>query len=330
MAETFTVLLSSAGRRVALLEIFRQALDQLGLLGRLLATDRSGLAAACHAADASFLVPAAHDAAFVPTMLELCERERVDLVIPTIDPELPVYAHARELFERSGTTVAISSAEVTTIGGDKVATHEWLRGHGFPTVRQSSVREVISEPDRWPWPLIVKPRFGSASIGVSVVRTLAALEAATADAEYVVQTIARGFECTVDVLADRSGRSVCAVPRRRLEVRSGEVSKAITERRPELQELARRICKELPGAYGALNIQMFVDPVGGTVSVIELNARFGGGFPLTWEAGGRFPRWIVEEILDLPSTASSTGWHEGLLMLRYDDAVFVANNPEPS
>jgi carbamoyl-phosphate synthase large subunit len=88
-------------------------------------------------------------------------------------------------------------------------------------------------------------------------------------------------------------------------------------------DLACRICDALPGAYGALNIQMFLEEETRELKVIEINPRFGGGFPLTWEAGGKFPRWMLEECLGLSPTASDASWRDGLVMLRYDDAVFA-------
>jgi carbamoyl-phosphate synthase large subunit len=93
-----------------------------------------------------------------------------------------------------------------------------------------------------------------------------------------------------------------------------------------LQDLATRVCEALPGAYGALNVQVFVDGDADepdNLAVIEINARYGGGFPLSLEAGADFPRWMLEELLGLPSTASPDDWRSGLVMLRYDAAVFV-------
>lgn len=111
--------------------------------------------------------------------------------------------------------------------------------------------------------------------------------------EMVVQTLARGREYTIDVLADRDGRCVCVVPRLRIEVRSGEVSKGVTVRSPRLQDLAGRICAALPGAFGTLIVQVFVDgppdDAATDLAVIEINARYGGGFPLALEAGADFP-----------------------------------------
>ncbi len=320
----FPVLIAAAGRRVALLRIFRETLASLGLAGPVYASDMSPLAAAFHDADRGFRVPPSRDPAFIPTLLDLCARHAVRLVIPTNDHELPALAAARERFAAVGTTVAISTPEVIDIARDKGRTHAWLTAHGFPTVRQATPAEVLANPADFPFPLIVKPRAGSASLGVRVVADAAALAVATRDGDFLVQTLARGSEHTVDVFVDRHGRCLAAVPRRRLEVRSGEVSKAVTVRAPRLQDLARRVAETLPGAYATLNIQLFYDAERDDVRIIEINPRFGGGYPLSWRAGADFPRWLIADARGEPAPATSDAFTDGLVMLRYDDAVFVS------
>jgi carbamoyl-phosphate synthase large subunit len=314
----FTVLVSSAGRRVELLRGFRDALVAAGLDGRVLAADRSWYSSAFHEADEGLLVPSCDEDAFVPAVLDLCEKHAVDLIVPTIDPELPVYAAACERFAGAGVTVAVSGPETVAIAADKVRTHAWLVEHGLPTVRQAGIDEVRG----WPFPVVVKPRFGSAGIGVAVVHDAAELGVAAQGSEVVVQEVAPGHEYTIDVLVDRAGRCVSAVPRRRLEVRAGEVSKGVTVRSPALEDVATRLAEALPGAYGPLTVQVFAAD-DGSLAVIEVNARFGGGFPLAREAGADHLRWLVEEVAGLPSTADRRAWRPGLVMLRYDAAVFV-------
>jgi carbamoyl-phosphate synthase large subunit len=319
--EPFNVLISSAGRRVGLVGLFRQTLRDLGLSGGVLAIDASRLAAASHAADRNWLVPRCDEPGFAPRVLEICRGEGVRLLVPTIDPELPVYAAWRGEFQSHGIDVAISSPETIDVCNDKVQAHAWLITHGFPTVRQGSLDEVLA--GAWPLPLIAKPRAGSASQGVRRIESRRELEALSDRTGYMVQTIAPGREFTVDVLVDRRGRCLSAVPRKRLEVRAGEVSKAVTQRHTELIDLATRLAEALPGAYGILNIQVFWDEETRRASVIEINGRVGGGFPLTWEAGGRYPQWMIEEILGRPVTATADPWLDGLLMLRFDQAVYV-------
>jgi len=325
--EPVTVLISSAGRRVELLRGFRRALGAVGAApGRVLATDCSWYSSAFHDADEAFLVPRLGDPEFVPRLLELCVKHRVDLVVPTIDTEMPVYVAHRDQFDEIGTTIALSHGDVVAIAADKQRTHDWLVTQGLPTVEQTTPAAALADPDAWTYPLIAKPRFGSAGLGVGLVHDAEELALVARRGhelgELVVQRVAPGVEHTIDVLADRAGRCVCAVPRRRIEVRAGEVSKGVTVRSAVLEDLASRVCEALPGAYGALNVQVFVDDPE-QLAVIEINARYGGGFPLSLEAGADFPRWMLEELLGLPSTASPDGWRAGLVMLRYDAAVFV-------
>jgi carbamoyl-phosphate synthase large subunit len=287
--------------------------------GRVLAADVSDLSSAFHLADAGFLVPPCTSREFVPALTDLCEREAIRLVVPTIDPELPVWAEHRESFAENGTTVAISSPEVVSISWDKVDTNEWLRCNGFPTVRQVVPEEgaIVALP----FPLVVKPRRGSAAIGVRVVSDHAELSVAIREGDVVVEELAPGDEHTVDVFVDRTGRPLCAVPRRRIEVRAGEVSKGRTVRSEHLIDLASRISATLPGAYGVITVQIFLE-ADGEMNVIELNPRFGGGFPLAWEAGARYPTWLIQDVLGRRPDVR-TDWRDGLVMLRYDEAVFV-------
>ena len=111
--------------------------------------------------------------------------------------------------------------------------------------------------------------------------------------------------------------------RHRIEVRGGEVSKGITRRVEALEALTWQICEALPGAFGALNVRIFYDESTGALNVIEINPRFGGGFPLAYQAGGDFPRWLIEEALGHSCTARADVWRDGLVMLRYDRAIYL-------
>ena len=197
--EPFNVLISSAGRRVALLRIFREALAELGLPGKVFAADASTISGALHDADGSWVVPRCTAPEFGPHVLELCRRHRIRLVVPTIDTELAAYAARRADFAAADVVVAVSTPEVIAIGSDKVRTHAWLTEHGFPTVRQAPLDDALADGGGgWPFPLIVKPRFGSASIGVRRIDNMAELRLLPQQPEYIVQAIAPGDEYTVE------------------------------------------------------------------------------------------------------------------------------------
>lgn len=317
----FNVLISSAGRRVALLNLFRNALRQVGVDGSVYAADVSSMSAAWHAADARFHVPPCTASDYIDHMLRLCRRERITLVVPTIDTELAVLAANRTRFTEQGTTVLVSAPPTVSLSNDKVLTNRWLREHSFPTVDQA----LSSEGDRcraWPLPLIAKPRGGSSSTGLIRIERATDWDRLDGRGDYVIETVAAGQEFTVDALVTRAGRVRCVVPRLRLEVRGGEVSKALTVKSPAIEQLAFDLVSALPGAYGPLNVQMFRDH-DGQLKVIEINARFGGGFPLSAKAGADFPAWIIRDLCGSLDDQEFRDWTPGIAMLRYDAEVFV-------
>ncbi len=137
----------------------------------------------------------------------------------------------------------------------------------------------------------------------------------------IVQEVALGREFTINVYVSRSGKCICAVPHLRMEVRAGEVSKGVTVKDRRLMDLAQAVAEALPGAYGLLNVQCFMDD-SGVIRIIEINARFGGGYPLAHHAGGRFTDWLLDE-REGKGLSYSDYWTDDLAMLRYDEAVFI-------
>ena len=320
--KSHNILISSGGRRVALANCFRGALKDRAVGGFLATIDSGTTAPLSFCTDHAWHVPRCTAPGFTDAVLDLCIRHSINLVVPTIDTELPGYARDRERFAHHGITVCVSDPRTVAIACDKIATHAWIVANGFPTVRQGSVLDVVNSPTDWRFPLIAKPAAGSASIGVRTITSVADLQPlARAEAPYIVQEMARGREFTINVYVDRFSRCIAAVPHWRFEVRAGEVSKGVTVKDLELIDLGRRIAEALPGAYGALNIQCFADHDDGP-KVIEINARFGGGYPLAHQAGARFTDWLLDE-LEGTTLTPLEDWTDDLAMLRYDEAVFV-------
>ena len=324
MPNPFNILISSAGRRVALVRHFQTALLELGMHGEVLAADLTATASGWHAADRGAYAPKFATGRFIDEMLELCQRENISLLVPTIDTELPLYSEAKQQFEDIGTTVAVSGSAAILTCEDKRKTHQWLQGLGLPVPKQGSVQEVLDASDeQWPTPLIVKPARGSSSINMRRVHRKEDLASIQYPELMVVESIATGDEYTIDVYIDKEGKPRCAVPRMRLETRSGEVSKGMTVRDPKLQKIAMDIASALPNGFGVINIQIFYDRESGDTQVIEINPRFGGGYPLTHQAGATCTHWLIEDCMGLPLSVVDNTWRDGLVMLRYDDAVFV-------
>lgn len=318
------IMLSASGRRVALLRALEQATRSLGIDARVIATDITRTSPAFQVAGQSQLVPPYSDPNCLEILLQFCDEQDIGLIIPTIDPDLPFFSKHREQFDAIGTRINVSSEDTIRVANDKWNTHRWLTEHGFPTVRQAAAEDILSGHASWDYPVFAKPRRGAASIGAGVVQTEEHLRVLASLDEYIVQSLAKGREYTVDVFVDAEGRCRCAVPRMRIETRGGEVSKGITRKCQPVLDLAIRVAESLPGARGVMNIQIMYDDSTDDLNVIEINPRFGGGYPLTEAAGAPMIRWVIEESFGLPSSTRSDTWRENVVMLRYDEAVFVS------
>lgn len=326
--QEFPILVSSAGRRVELIRLLREDATRLGLRPRIIATDANRmLAPACWVADVSYDVPVVGDKSFIPSLSDICRKEGVRLLVPTIDPELQPLASCRDVLVERHVLLNISSPASLVVAQDKAETARVLSRAGIVVPRTASIRDVIAEASSWKWPLIVKPVSGSSSIGVSQVGSVSELKDLERQrGDLIVQELIRGPEFTVNVFVDDAGRCRCVVPHFRREIRGGEVSKAITVKNESLADTARKIVKAIPGLFGAICFQAIVGDDG--PAVLEINPRFGGGFPVTHRAGARFTQWLVELASGLPSSISDE-WTDGAWMLRYDSAIYgVADTAE--
>lgn len=314
---THTWMLSSGGRRGALVRILR-ATPTPGD-SRVVVVDASALSAAGHLADEFAVVPRITDENFISEVLGHANRSAVDMIVPTLDPELQVYAEAREEIRSKGLDVLVSTPNVTELSWDKWKLFRWLRRHGYPTVE--TIERADFRPGILTGPVVAKPRSGSSSVGVFICSDSTQLPFDSLGDDYIVQKHADGVEITVDFAVGKDGRFLGAVPRRRLEVRAGEVSKGVTVHLPSVEELVRDVARDLDGAYGVLNLQLFYDADSDAMNIIELNARVGGGYPLTHASGADYFSMLAGG-----ANVKPPKWKNGLIMLRFDDAVFVDND----
>jgi carbamoyl-phosphate synthase large subunit len=318
----FSVLFTSVGRRVELLRCFREAMDELGVVGRVVAMDLKHNAPARYAADAFELAPRVDSLDYAQRVLRICEQYEVSMVVPLIDPELDVLSQTHDLFRSRGVELCLSGPETTNLSADKRRTASFFSGAGVSTPRLLDIGQTIENP-KTGYPLFLKPADGSCSQGAHLIRSRAELEyfSATVD-KAILQERVVGDEFTLDVLVDLHGKVRCVVPRQRIETRAGEVSKGVTVKDAEIIEAGRKVVNALPDARGCITVQCFRTP-SGKLEFIEINPRFGGGYPLSFAAGANFPKWLIEWSLGGEPEIEWNGWQDGLAMLRYDAAFFV-------
>lgn len=302
------VLLTSAGRRNYLVEYFQEALRGRG---QVFAADAKASAPALQEADGTLLVPPIGNRHYVEALLEFCVDEEIKLLVPLNDLELPYLAAARERFAAVGTTVVVSSPEVVRRCFDKWETASFLQAHGVQTPKSylslASAREALERGDV-SFPLIIKPRWGSASIGIDfpqdedelelgfelLLRRLGrtALSDLGHDSEQtlLIQEFIVGEEYGLDIVNDLSGRYVTTFAKQKLGMRAGETDSALTIADEALSGLGRAIGESL-GHLGCLDCDVFLGEKGPVV--IELNPRFGGGYPFSHAAGANLPAALL-------------------------------------
>ncbi len=314
---TVTILLLNAGRRVELLNAFRAGFVAEGIAGRIVTTDIQPLAPAWQMGESRHLLPRSRDPGFVEALTDLCRAERVDLVVPLIDPDLPVLAAGRKDIEASGARVLVSAPEAIARCRDKGETARVLIAHGLPGIADLSPAEAREAP----LPLFAKPRAGSSAIGAAKVTARAELDHLLATVpDLIVQPFLDGPEFTIDVFCTAEGETLCAVPRRRLAVRGGEVSTGRIERDAELEGLAARAAAAI-GLFGPGNVQVI--RTGAGPFVLELNPRFGGGAPLSLAGGAPFIGWCLDLARGNPPAPRPHTLEDGLTMMRYDQSLFL-------
>jgi len=319
------ILFTSSGRRVSLIQEFIKTFQEDGLPGRVITADLKVTAPTAFISDRHYIVPRVNGDQYLEALMDICLKERITAIIPLIDTELELLAMNRAIFERHGVKLLLSSCELNEISANKKNTYKFFRENNIPTPKVYTDEEI--EQKLYKFPLIIKPRNGSSSQGVTKIHNEQELHFFRAYIpQAMVQEYVTGEEYTIDAMVDFEGNIKTIVPRLRIETRAGEVSKGVTKKDAAIIEAAEQLVRKLPGAVGCITLQCFKQP-DGEITFIEINPRFGGGVPLSIEAGARFPRWTVDILNGESFNETDYTWKDNLMMMRYDEAIFKRDVP---
>lgn len=312
------ILVSSAGKRVELLLEFQRELKSRYPDGEVIAIDMNpAMSPACRMADRAFAVPRVSDNAFIDTLLSICETNNVCCVIPTIDTELQILSSAKEKFISRGIHLMVADMEFIATCRDKRKTMRLFDKLG---IRNPEPRDKHNPV----FPMFAKPYDGSLSTNIHVLRNQDDLTDEILNdpklmfMEYIDKREYKEF--TVDMYYGRDNHVKAIVPRERIEIRAGEVNKGAARKNYLVSFLKERM-DYMPGVVGCICIQLFFRDCDNDVVGIEINPRFGGGYPLSYYAGANFPELIVREYIGYESIDYNDGWHDNTVMLRYDSQV---------
>lgn len=303
------ILFSCAGRRTYLLKYFKENISEGD---KVVATDMQLSAPALQAADVKLQVPAVYDPKYIDITLGICKEYHIDALISLNDLELPILAENKAKFEQIGVRLIVSSPEVIDICFDKYKTAQWTESIGLYApktyVTLASAKEALANGEI-AFPLFMKPRWGSGSIGLETIDDMEELDiyyhilikkikksilatASVGDEYIMIQEKLTGQEFGLDVMNDLEGNNVGVSVKRKLAMRAGETDKAITVDLPEVRAMGKKIGQNLHH-IGNLDVDI-MQRSNGDYCVLELNPRFGGGFPFSYEAGVNMPKAIVK------------------------------------
>lgn len=320
------MLFTCIGRRVSLLKAFQRAARQVKANITCLGTDASELSPALRLCDDGILVKPTTHALYISELLSIVRDRQVDLIVPTVDLDLKRLAQQKRAFSRIGCRVLVSDPDVIDLCQDKRQTFRFLTQHGYDSPQTLSMRAALKQTKRaraLGFPCILKPWDGYASRSNVLVANQQELKFyAKKVPNAICQEYVQGTEFTCDVYVDFSGEVRCVVPRQRLEVRAGEVSKARIVKDPDVIETVAGLVSALGAGPGVITVQL-IQTKERELKFIEVNPRFGGGVPLSVRAGANFPKWVLQELLGIETNTRPYAYRNGLIMLRYDAEVWM-------
>ena len=325
MQNLSNILITSAGKRVVLVQIFQRTLREMGFQAKVYTTDmRPSMAPAGIISDGCIPVPRCTADNYIDCLLDICRERQIGVIIPTIDTELLVLAENHQRFMEQGVRLAVADKAFIRICRDKRLTSDFFRQVGIAVPAAVDKHHPV-------FPMFAKPYDGSLSTNIHIIRSQEDLTPEILEdpklifMEYISPKEYKEF--TVDMYYGLDGCVKGIVPRERIEIRAGEINKGITRKNGIVGFLLQRMGK-LEGVRGCLCMQLFYRESDGDVKGIEINPRFGGGFPLSYYAKANYAAYLIREYLLGQSVDYSDAWLDRTLMLRYDNDVIVYDSEE--
>ncbi len=303
------ILLTSVGRRAYMVKYFQEALHGDGEVHVCNSNDMS---VAFQYADKRVVSPLIYDENYIPFLLDYCEKNQIRMVVSLFDIDLLVLARNKHRFSAIGTVVIVSGPGFIEICNDKWKTYEFLTANGFKVPRTylkvDDVKRALSEGEIH-YPVIVKPRFGYGSIALSVAHDDKEVEiynylvrnkiqnsylkynTAVSEDMLIYQEMLYGQEYGIDVINDLNSSFRNAIVKKKLAMRSGETDIAETVSNDKIYSVAEKLAA-VSKHIGNLDCDFFV--CGQDIYILELNARFGGGYPFSHIAGCNLPEALVK------------------------------------
>lgn len=315
------ILFCSAGRRCELLKDFRKS---MGNEGKIVATDISVTAPAIYMADKYYLVPKIDDDNYISTILDICQKEEIQAVTTLIDPEIMILAQYREAFEKIGVEVLAPYRKTAEICFDKFEMFRYLQEKNIKTVLSYGDIESFEKgflENKIKFPVFVKPRKGSGSVGARKINDINNLkDALQKDSSLIIQEyMGDALDVDADIYVDTiSNQAVSLFSKKKLETKIGGASKTISFKDERLNEFVARALKAFK-FNGPIDMDLWYRD--GEYYLSEINPRFGGAYLHAYGAGVDFVKLIENNIKGIENHPEFGNYEENIVMMMYDSVV---------
>ncbi|WP_271424716.1 ATP-grasp domain-containing protein [Aequorivita sinensis] len=333
------ILFTCAGRRNYLINYFKNALNGNG---QIFATDMDLRAPSLIDADVSIQVPAIYDPNYINVLKNIIKENNINAVISLNDLELPILAKNKSDLESLGAKIIVADDNAINISFDKWETVNFLKSIGLKspkTYLSLNAAKLALKNGEIFFPLVVKPRWGSASIGIDFPENMEELDLAYRlqtlklkrtilaeaskdfeDTSLLIQEKIPGKEFGMDVLNDFEGNYIGTFVREKLSMRSGETDKAISIIDERFEEIGKIIGENLKH-IGNLDCDVFV--YNNKLYLLELNPRFGGGYPFSHEAGVNTAAIYIEWLKGNSEISHLINYQAGIMNSKCDRLLRV-------
>ena len=249
----------------------------------------------------------------VSDIVRVAKEYEIDIILPFVSGAIEIASkvrnHLPEVF------IPVGDFETSRKMFDKIEAAKAFDKAGIPIPKTYTALTAKM-------PAIAKPRKGSASRGIKIFHTLDELMQLENLSDYLVQEyIENKDEYTVDCYVSQKGEILTVVPRVRLEVMGGEVTRTITCRNAALDKLSRQVI-EIFKLRGPITLQFLHDLDRNRYLLMEVNPRLGGGVVCSIYAGAPITDYIIDESRGI-TLQPCDDWAYNTLMARYQkEAIF--------
>lgn len=268
--------------------------------------------------DGSFILskPIDNEEKYVNELINVCTAKHINLIIPVIDPEIYILSNYKNVFEKHGITVLVSDRQVLDICYNKLKMNQFLSEHNFLVPQTYTNVEVFKRgllQKRISFPVICKPIYGSGSENTWIIDNIERLETNFYEGMLIQEYLADAIEYGVDIFNTFEKVPVRCVIKRKVSMRSGETDKAYTIKDKKITSLMLELAKAL-GHIGNLDCDIMVE--NGRYYVIDLNPRFGGGYPATHAAGVNLLELVLKMMYDEKILPDFSSYEDHVLVMK--------------